>query len=284
MAIELLVRWLKMIKIIFRFKPDIAMSVTGISTALPSFLFKIPNIVFTDTETAELSNRISFPFADRIITPEWFTRDFGKKHHHYSGFHEWSYLHPDEFTPDPKILRKEGINPDQPYCVVRFVRWDALHDQGETGLTSIEAKQLVQQLAVRMQVCLSSEIEPPAELKKYIIRIRADRMHHLIAFSRLVVGESPSMCAEASLLGVPSVLISSWAGKCGNMQVLQNRFRLMQVFSNGSQAVQAAVTLSENLPGKDEIKQKRLALIHELEHMQDVVEYHINALVKHHHV
>jgi predicted glycosyltransferase len=278
MFTELMGHWWRLILLIKKFRPDIVISIGGIMTSIPCKILRITNMAITDTETAKLGNKISFPFADCILTPEWFTDDFGNKHSRYRGFHEWSYLHPNEFNPDPDIVRAEGINPDEPYVVVRFVRWDALHDRGEEGLRKEDAVRLMNGLAKKMKIVLSSETTVPKEFTEYNTSVRVDRMHHVMAFSRMVVGESPSMCAEASLMGVPSILASSWAGKCGNMKILSGHFGLMQVYEKGSDAVDAALTLAENLPTRESIAKQRLSLIQDLEYMPDVMEKHIRNL------
>ena len=278
LADELIRRWIKLFVLLRRFRPDIVLSVGGITTSLPSRLLGIPNIALTDTETAELSNRIAFPFADVVLTPEWFARDFGRRHNRYRSFHEWSYLHPDEFIPDPEIVRKEGINPDESYAVVRFVSWNALHDQGEKGFSAGDAARLITELSSKMKVVLTTETRPPEDLRRFALSIRIDRMHHVMAFSRLVVGESPSMCAEASLMGVPSVLASSWAGACGNMQVLKDRFGLMEVYERGADAVAAALAMAANPPSRERMREQRERLIASLDYIPDVIEGHIRKL------
>jgi uncharacterized protein len=278
LAMELLVRWARFFMILRSFQPDFVLSIGGITTTLPSKLCHIPNIALTDTETAELSNKIAFPFADRILTPEWFERDFGKRHYRYRSFHEWSYLHPEEFVPDRELVKNEGIDPDQPYAVVRFVRWDAVHDRGERGFTSTDAVRLIRQLSSSMEVVLTSETEPPQELRKFARQVRVDRMHHVMAFASLVVGESPSMCAEASLMGVPSVLASSWAGNCGNMKILENQYGLMKVYDRGDAAVEAALSIANALPSRESVRQKRDLLAENLDYIPNVIEGHIRDL------
>jgi len=278
LAQELLKRWYKLTIMLRDFRPDIVLSISGITTSLPSRLLGIPNIALTDTETAELSNRIAFPFADRVLTPEWFTKDFGRNHYRYRSFHEWSYLHPDEFIPDRELVKGEGIDPDQPYAVVRFVRWDAVHDQGEKGFSAEDAIRLIEQLSSRMKVVLTTETPPPEALKKFIVAIRIDRMHHVMAFAKLVVGESPSMCAEAALMGVPSVLASSWAGECGNMKVLSDEFRLMEVYDRGGDAVAAALTMAKSPPSREHMREQRNMLLKSLDYIPDVIEGHIRNL------
>ncbi len=278
LAQELLKRWLKFTMILRENRPDIVLSIGGITTSLPSKLLGIPNIALTDTETAVLSNRIAFPFADRVLTPEWFVRDFGRRHYRYRSFHEWSYLHPHEFTPDPELVKGEGIDPQEPYAVVRFVRWDAVHDQGEKGFSAEDAVRLIEQLSSRMKVVLTTETPPPEALRKFVIAIRIDRMHHVMAFARLVVGESPSMCAEAALMGVPSVLASTWAGECGNMKVLSDEFGLMQVYDYGADAVAAALAMADTPPSSEHIRVQRDRLVESLAYIPEMIEGHIRDL------
>jgi len=275
LAQELLKRWFKFTIMLRDFRPDIVLSISGITTSLPSRLLGIPNIALTDTETAELSNRIAFPFADRVLTPEWFTRDFGRRHYRYRSFHEWSYLHPDEFIPDRELVKGEGIDPDQPYAVVRFVRWDAVHDQGEKGFSAEDAIRLIEQLSSRMKVVLTTETPPPEAIRKFAVAIRIDRMHHVMAFAKLVVGESPSMCAEAALMGVPSVLASSWAGECGNMKVLSDEFRLMEVYDRGGDAVATAIAMADTPPSGEHMRGQRDRLVKSLDYIPEMIEGHI---------
>lgn len=275
MLLELLLHWKNLVSILRTFKPDVVISIGGIMTSIPSRLLGIPNMALTDTETATLGNRISFPFADCVLTPEWFTVDFGRRHRRYRGFHEWSYLHPEEFHPDRRIVQAEGIDPDEPYAVVRLVRWDALHDRGEEGFCREDALRLLRGLAGTMRVVLTSEMELPSEFSPFVVKVRVDRMHHVMACSRLVVGESPSMCAEASLMGVHSILASSWAWKCGNMKVLSEKFGLMQVHERGADAVDSALSLADHLPSRTSIEQQRARLIQDLEYLPDVLERQI---------
>jgi predicted glycosyltransferase len=277
---ELSWRWLQFARWIRRSRPDVVLSVAGITSAPPSRLLRVPNIALTDTETAVLSNRIAFPFADRILTPAWFNGDLGVRHHRYQGFHEWNYLNPWEFQPDPETVRAEGLDPAQPYAVLRLVHWGAAHDRGEHGMEAGDVITLVEKLARRLRVVISAEGSLPAALQAHMARLRVDRIHHVLAFASLVVGESPSMATEAALLGVPAVLISSWAGRCGNMQVLEHKYGLMQVFSNSGSGLAAALTLAESPPARATIEARRQELLAELCDMPAMVDSHIAAFVR----
>ena len=54
------------------------------------------------------------------------------RHVTYAGYHELAYLHPNRFPPDPDRLAAFGVAPDEPYSIVRFVSWQAVHDRRET--------------------------------------------------------------------------------------------------------------------------------------------------------
>jgi predicted glycosyltransferase len=93
-----------------------------------------------------------------------------------------------------------------------------------------------------------------------------------------VVGESPSMCAEAALMGVPSVLASSWEGECGNMKVLSDLFGLMKVYDYGSDAVAAALAMADSPPSKEHMRGQRDKLVRSLDYIPDVIEKNIHDL------
>ena len=120
LAKELISRNLKLAGIVRREKPDVMTSIGGISTAQVGFITRTRNYIFYDTENATISNLISYPFTTEVVTPDcyggWVPE---RKHVRYPGYHELAYLHPDRFKADPAILLNHGVNPDEPYSVVR---------------------------------------------------------------------------------------------------------------------------------------------------------------------
>ncbi len=279
-GMELATRWVRFGRVVREFRPDVVLSVAGITTAPPARTLGVPNLALTDTETAVTSNRIAFPFADCVLTPEWFVGEFGKKHLRYRGFHEWAYLHPDEFHAEAELVTAEGIDPHEPYAVVRLVRWDAAHDRGESGFSRENVIRLAEGLSKKMRVLVSAEGTLPSELEPYAAKFHVDRVHHVLAFSRLVVGESPSMATEAALLGVPAILASSWAGRCGNMQVLEKKYGLMRVFEDSAAATDAALEIAEGATREGRERDTRRAeLTAQLECVPDVIERQIQRLI-----
>ena len=208
LAAELISRNLKLLRLALKEKPDVMASIGGISTAQVGFLARIRNLIFYDTENATLSNLLSYPFASEVVTPDcyrgWVPR---RRNVRYRGYHELAYLHPRRFTPDPEVLRRHGLDPGNPYSVVRFVSWRALHDVKARGFTPEEKLQLARTLEEHGRVYITSETPLPEQFERYRLPLPPDQIHHLLAFARLFIGESATMASESAVLGTPFVYI-----------------------------------------------------------------------------
>jgi predicted glycosyltransferase len=101
-----------------------------------------------------------------------------------------------------------GIDPDSRFFIVRFVSWGAAHDLGEKGLSSANKIRFVAELSKHGRVLVSSEGELPDELAPYRSSISVDKIHHVMAFASLYVGESATMASECAVLGVPAIFIA----------------------------------------------------------------------------
>jgi len=166
--------------------------------------------VFYGTEIAKLTNSFVYPLADYVITPDSYQGKVNGNHLTYPGFHELAYLHPRRFTPDREIVRSMGIDPDTRYFVVRFVSYAASHDIGASSLQAERKIELVRMLAARGRVLVSSEGKLPADLEPFRMRIPVSQIHHVLAFARMLVGESSTMASESAVLGVPAVYVSEF--------------------------------------------------------------------------
>ncbi|MEM7393162.1 MAG: hypothetical protein AAF492_12525, partial [Verrucomicrobiota bacterium] len=167
-----------------------------------------PALVFYDTENASLTNRLVYPLAHSVCTPDCYQGPVNGRHITYPGYHELAYLHPDRFTPDPDVLRSAGVAPDEPFFLVRLVSWQASHDIGEQGLSDAFVNRLLELLSPRGRILISSEGALPESLEPYRFTLNPKDMHHFIAFSRMLIGESATMASEAAVLGVPAFFIS----------------------------------------------------------------------------
>jgi hypothetical protein len=211
LAVEMAQRTPRLMKIMRSFRPDVMTGIMGPSIALAGALRprRVPAVVFYDTEFAVQTNRIVYPLAYSVCTPDCYQGTVPGRHPTYAGYHELAYLHPNRFHPDPAVLAEFGLGAAEPYSIVRFVSWQAVHDRKERGLSAKQKRHLVEVLQRRGRVLISSEGALPPDLAGLEVRGRVDQVHHLMAHARLVVGESATMSSEAAVLGVPAVFIAT---------------------------------------------------------------------------
>jgi len=208
------------------FKPDLFISHGSIYAAHASAVLGKPNIALEDTGNLE-QIRLYRPFTKAILSPDVIGVDLGSKHFLYPGYHELAYLHPRYFTPDQSVYDLLGIPAGSPYAILRFIGWNATHDIGKRGLTSALKKKLIRYLDRRMRVFVSSENSEKDEYSAYRISIPAERMHDVLAFASVYIGEGTTMDAEAAILGTPSFYVSDVKGQ--NCEELE-KYGLAYVF------------------------------------------------------
>lgn len=213
--------------------PDVMVAMGEPGVAHVSKLVGSRSLIVTDTEHATLQNRLTFPFADRILTPCCYRDDVGPQQHRYPGYHELAYLHPARFTPDPSVLDSVDATPDERIVVLRLVSWGAAHDVGNGGLTDVTGA-VAKLEATGARVLITSEAELPDELADYEITVEPHRIHHLLSYANLFVGEGATMAAESAVLGVPAVYVNTLS--MGYTEELRDRYGLL--FSYAGEARQ----------------------------------------------
>jgi hypothetical protein len=205
---EMVVRDIRMLAAALKFKPDVLIGIMGVTIVQVGKLIRKPAIVFYDTENAVTTNRFVYPMAHSVCTPECYSAPVNGNHITYPGYHELAYLHPSRFTPDKEKVRALGIDPDSEFSIVRFVSWQASHDVGEKGLGAAFKRDVVERLSKLGRVLITSEGALPDDLEHYRFALPPESMHDVMAFARILVGESATMASEAAVLGVPALYIS----------------------------------------------------------------------------
>lgn len=225
---------IRLLRIASRFRPDIFVSMNSPYSAHISFLMRRPHLSFTDTENSKIIFLLLAPFTDTMITPTAFRGSFAfRKKVKVDCYKSLAYIHPRYFSPDPKVLQEAGINTGEKFVMVRFSAYDASHDIGLRGLGERSRKRIVSELSKHAKVFLTSEVGLSEELKRHVPLVRINRMHDLLAFSSLYVGEGSTMAIEVGLLGVPSVLINP--SRCGVFEDLERNGLLKQFFEPENQ-------------------------------------------------
>lgn len=192
------------------FKPDFFVDMGTIFSAPVAKLLRKPYIAFDDTEAAYKGRNLFMPFATLLFTPKCFNDDLGKKHIKFNSYMELFYLHPNYFKPDSRILDELGITNDKKICIIRFIAWKAYHDKGQKGFTEDEKIKLVKEISKKANVFISSESGTVGEkLKPYLLKIHPGKLHDLLAFSDLYIGEGATMASECVMLGTPTIYCNS---------------------------------------------------------------------------
>lgn len=183
-----------------------------------------------DGSAAGVHFQAARPFATVLTSPDCLDENWGPRHVKYQGYKQSAYLHPNHFTPDPTVLAEVGLDVDEPFFLVRFVAMGASHDHGEAGLSLEVKRALIKRLTQEGKVLLSCESAIPDEWAHLGMTLPAHRMHDLLAFARLIVGDSQTMAAEAAVLGTPSLRASTFVGRISYLEELEHRYGLTRAF------------------------------------------------------
>jgi predicted glycosyltransferase len=267
----------KFVKLMREKKVDAAAAIGSPSIAQAGYLTGTPSVIFTDTEAATVGNHFMAPFARIIATPECFQGDFGVKQLRYSGYHELAYLHPKYFKPEEEALTANGLKPGQPFVVVRFVSRVSLHDRGDVGLFR-RAREVVERLESYGRVLVSSEAPLPAGLSGNLVKTPA-KIHSLLHYASLYLGESPTMASEAAILGTPSIYAQQ--SRRGYTEEEEKKYGLVYNFHNpedlAEKALSKAFELLSDADSKTKWAVKRERMLSE---KVDVTEFTVNLLLK----
>ena len=225
MFFELVSRDITLLKIVKKKRPDVMTGIGGIYVSHAGFLTRTPSIVFYDTENASLSNLITYPFSSLVVVPKCYNSWLPPWNLRYPGFHELSYLSPDNFVANKEIAINCGLDSERPTFLIRTVSWMASHDIDETGWSYSLLKNLVGFLEKHGKVIISAEGELPEDMQEYRYNGPPEKIHHLMAFISLFVGESATMASECAVLGVPAIYAAQ-TGR-GYTDEQQNKYKMV---------------------------------------------------------
>ncbi|MDB2293252.1 DUF354 domain-containing protein [Halorubrum ezzemoulense] len=224
-------------------QPAVVTGIGNIPLSHASTIFDCQSKIFVDTEHAHLANNLTFPFADQIFTPECYQDDLGPKQIRYPGYHELAYLHPNQFDPDPTILNEAGLDEDERFVILRLVDWNAAHDIGDGGFDNVvDVVESLEQTGVR--VFITAEGDVPEAVEHCQLAIEPHRIHHLMYYADLFIGESATMATESAVLGTPGVFVSS--SRRGYTDELEERYDMVFNFSGKerqSKGIQKAISI-----------------------------------------
>jgi len=190
-------------------------------------LKSIPALYPTDDVLVQVPEQAVFlATTSQIIAPQ--ITELGKynsKKIGYKGYKALAHLHPNYFTPDKSRLF-EHLRNGKDFFLIRCVKFGATHDIDKSGITNEILTRLVNILETRGEIFITSERELPRELEKYRMNIRKKDISHYLFFAKIFIGDSTTMCSEASVLGTPSVEFDDYFEEIEQMQELEDKYGL----------------------------------------------------------
>lgn len=211
-----------------RFSPDVIVSKASFYGCFTARRLGKKSVIFPDSEVVAVTNKFVVPLCTKVVTPENFTLDYGKKHIRVKGVFENCYLAPSVFTPDKSVVEEYGLS--EPYAIFRFVGWYANHDVRNSGFSLEEKIRMVKAVEPYMTVYISSEKALQDGLLKYKLPTPVSQIHNVLSFADLYLGDSQTMATEAALLGIPAIRSNSFVGDgdMSNFKMLEQKYGLLK--------------------------------------------------------
>jgi len=166
------------------------------------------------------------PYVDCILSPDALSYENLKNAIYYPGYHELAYLHPNNFTPDPRILAKYGLNEENKYFILRFNAFKAHHDIHEYGLNKEQKHILINSLSKYGKVFITTETELEPEFAEFRMPIAPDEIHTFLSYAQMLISDSQTMTIEAAVLGVPSFRCNTFANRLPVLEELELKYGL----------------------------------------------------------
>jgi len=198
-----------------KINPDVLLSCSSSYLAHVSFILRKPHICIDDTDIAKYEHLMYVPFSDCIISPLGFKKNFGEKHIFIDSTFDLFYLHPKYFTPNPAVKEELGIDGSKKTIFIRFTSMSASHDWGSRKITYEDKLLLINSLKEKYKILISSEYELPDNFIQYNIYLKPEKIHDILYYSDLFIGESGSMSTEAAILGTPAINLAEAALEIG---------------------------------------------------------------------
>jgi len=215
-----------------KWKIDILIG-TSVSVVHVSKISGTSSILFDDDDddVQPLITKYVNPFADALLSPDaLFNKRKRKDTIYYSGYHELAYLHPRRFIPDPSVLYEIGVKPDNPFFILRFNVFKAHHDISIKGLSLDQKLQIINFLKPYGKIFITTERDIEDELKPFQLKISPEKIHSLMYYAKIFLGDSQTMTSEAALLGTPAIKCNSVARLLSIPNELENKYHLCYSF------------------------------------------------------
>lgn len=194
-----------------------------------SGITKLRSIILDDDDkqVEPLFAKYALPFATNVLTPTPLKNERKSvKDISYDGYHELAYLHPSVFSPNLSVLDDLELTPNERFFILRFVAFWGHHDVNNIGLTLKQKLDLVDRLKPYGKIFITSEKKIESELQEYLITIEPQKMHSVLYYATMFIGDSQTMTSEAAILGTPAIKCNTYAGKLSIPNELEKKYGL----------------------------------------------------------
>jgi uncharacterized protein len=228
---------------------------------------RIPSIFVTDDDLKAVPESfILAASAHSILAPA--ICDMGRYEHKkigYQGYKSLAHLHPNHFKPDRRTLH-ESVRQADRFFFLRLVSPTSTHDVGKSGISDGVLSRVVALLKTKGRVVIDSERPLPDGFKDCTVPFRKKDAAHYLAFADIFISDSTTMCAEAAVLGTPSLEVDDWYGDFRQYRELNERYGLVQGFRSTDcdgllQKIEELLSTSRGQ--RDEFQRRRSRLLDE---------------------
>ena len=129
--------------------------------------------------------------------------------------------------PNPAILTEVDLDDGDPFIIIRFVSWDASHDVGQQGIS--DKVGLVKALEEYGRVLITSEGDLPPGITTIPDRISPEKLHDLLYYAMMYVGEGATTASECAVLGTYAIYVNALS--LGYIVEEDERYHLVSDFS-----------------------------------------------------
>ncbi len=113
---------------------------------------------------------------------------------------------------------------------MRFNVFKAHHDVGVKSLSLDQKIRMVEILKPHGRILVTTEREIEPELKAYQLKISPEKVHSVMYYATMFLGDSQTMTSEAAVLGTPAIKCNSFAGRLSVPNELENKYHLCYSF------------------------------------------------------
>ena len=218
----------KVWRLIKKFNIDVGIG-TSVSLSHVSRFSQMQSVLLDDDDDEVQPYFVKYvhPYCDFLISPDVLK---GKRKRedtvYYPGLHELAYLHPNHFKPDKKVLSEVGLSEGDDFFLLRFNAFKAHHDSGVKGFSLEQKKQLVKLLKAFGKILITTERDIEPEFKQYQLKNSPEKIHSLLAYAKMFIGDSQTMASEAAVLGTPSLRCNSLVGRISNLLEEEKKYGL----------------------------------------------------------